>query len=222
MEKNERTLIHHTIKEIFTEITSTTVDKDDEKFIKCTKQNKRNDRRTKWLWPHDYTYFLLHKDNIDTMQAVSSLAPLLNGARASSITYAGTKDKRAKTTQWACIRRREPAVVIRAARRLRNITVGNFTFRDQPLKLGQLKGNRFRVALRQINVDEATVNEAMGQFKEKGFINYYGLQRFGNHSDVPTHLIGLALLKADYKLVSVILSRDRIDFYDVWLLRLVS
>lgn len=202
MEKNERTLIHHTIKEIFNEITSTTVDKDDEKFIKCTKQNKRNDRRTKWLWPHEYTYFLMHKDNIDTMQAVSLLAPLLNGARASSITYAGTKDKRAKTTQWACIRRREPAVVVRAARRLRNITVGNFMFRDQPLKLGQLKGNRFRIALRQINVDEATVNEAMGEFREKGFINYYGLQRFGNHSAIPTHQIGLALLKADYKLVS--------------------
>lgn len=206
MEKNERTLVHHTIKEIFTEITSTTVDKGFEKFIKCTKQNKRNDRRSKWLWPHDYTYFLLHKDNIDTMQAVSSLAPLLNGARASSITYAGTKDKRAKTTQWACIRRREPAVVVRAGRRLRNITVGNFMFCDQPLKLGQLKGNRFRIALRQINVDEATVNEAMEHFRENGFINYYGLQRFGNHSAIPTHKIGLALLKADYKLVNSVVA----------------
>lgn len=77
-------------------------------------------------------------------------------------------------------------------------------FRDQPLKLGQLKGNRFRIALRQINVDETEVNEAMEQFREKGFINYYGLQRFGNHSAIPTHQIGLALLKADYKLVSSI------------------
>lgn len=76
------------------------------------------------------------------MQAVSSLAPLLNGARASAITYAGTKDKRGKTTQWACIKRREPAVIVNAARRLKNVNVGNFMFRDQPLKLGQLKGNR--------------------------------------------------------------------------------
>lgn len=135
------------------------------------------------------------------MQAVSMLAPLLNGARASSLTYAGTKDKRARTTQWVCIRRRDPAVVIRAARRLRNLTVGNFTFRDQPLKLGLLKGNRFRIALRQIGADEVTVNEAMEQFKTTGFINYYGLQRFGNHSECPTHEIGLALLKADFKLV---------------------
>lgn len=94
------------------------------------------------MWPHEYTHFLLHKDNIDTMQAVSTLAPLLNGARASSLTYAGTKDKRGKTTQWICIKRREPAVVIRAAQRLRNIYVGNFMFRDQTLKLGDLQGNR--------------------------------------------------------------------------------
>lgn len=77
------------------------------------------------------------------MQAVSTLAPLLSGARASSITYAGTKDKRAKTTQWACIRKREPSQIVKGAQRLRNINVGGFIFKDQPLKLGQLQGNRY-------------------------------------------------------------------------------
>lgn len=76
------------------------------------------------------------------MQAVSTLAPLLSGARPSAISYAGTKDKRAKTTQWACIRKREPSQIVNAAKRLRNIKVGGFTFKDQPLKLGQLQGNR--------------------------------------------------------------------------------
>lgn len=103
----------------------------------------KGDSRTRWTWPHEYTYFLLHKDNIDTMQAVSSIAPLLNGARATAITYAGTKDKRGKTTQWLCIRRREPTLIKRAVQRLRNIHVGNFMFREQPLKLGQLQGNRY-------------------------------------------------------------------------------
>lgn len=101
-----------------------------------------DDRRSKWVWPHEYVYFMLHKDNIDTMQAVSSMAPLLNGARASAITYAGTKDKRARTTQWACVRRREPILMVKAAQRLRNMFVGNFQFHDSPLKLGQLQGNR--------------------------------------------------------------------------------
>lgn len=75
------------------------------------------------------------------MQAVSSLAPLLN-ARASAITYAGTKDKRARTTQWACVRRREPLQIVRAAKTARNMYVGGFQFREVPLKLGMLQGNR--------------------------------------------------------------------------------
>ena len=75
------------------------------------------------------------------MQAVSSLAPLLN-AKASAITYAGTKDKRARTTQWACVRRREPLQIVRAAKKARNMYVGGFQFREVPLKLGMLQGNR--------------------------------------------------------------------------------
>lgn len=142
MEKNARTQIHHSIKEIFSNISSSTVEKDSLKHIRCARQNKNRERRNRWCWPHEYTYFLLYKENIDTMQAVSLLAPLLNGTKASAITYAGTKDKRAKTTQWMCVRRREPSLIVRAARRLRNITIGNFAFREQALKLGQLKGNK--------------------------------------------------------------------------------
>lgn len=37
----------------------------------------------------------------------------------------------------------------------------------------------------------------MQTLQETGFINFYGMQRFGN-SSVPTHLVGLALLKSDW------------------------
>lgn len=153
MEKPERTKIHRMIKECYKAISSTTVDIDGKKYIKCLKQSKKGDSRTRWTWPHEYTYFLMHKDNIDTMQAVSSIAPLLNGARATAITYAGTKDKRGKTTQWLCIRRREPSLIKRAMQRLRNIHAGNFMFRDQPLKLGQLQGNRYVNTIRANNAN---------------------------------------------------------------------
>lgn len=42
MDKSQRTQIHHTIKELFTTIQSTTYDKDDKKFIKCIKQNRKS------------------------------------------------------------------------------------------------------------------------------------------------------------------------------------
>lgn len=69
------------------------------------------------------------------------LAPLLN-IKAASLMYAGTKDKRGKTTQWLCVKRREPLQIVKAAQRARQMFVGNFMFCEKPLRLGQLSGNR--------------------------------------------------------------------------------
>lgn len=57
----------------------------------------------------------------------------------------------------------------------------------------------FRIALRHIVHPEIDVELSLQSLKENGFINYYGLQRFGNNSTVPTHQVGLALIKAKYK-----------------------
>lgn len=66
------------------------------------------------------------------------------------------------------------------------------------LKLGNLLGNRFKIALRQISVDQSVVEESLNSIKENGFINYYGLQRFGNSATVPTFVIGKALLQGKW------------------------
>lgn len=57
--------------------------------------------------------------------------------------YAGTKDKRAKTSQLFCVKKRDPQCIARAARDLRYMKIGNFTFKENVLKLGDLKGNRY-------------------------------------------------------------------------------
>lgn len=67
--------------------------------------------------------------------------------------------------------------------------------------MGDLKGNRFHIALRHLTGERQHIETLLNNVKENGFINYYGLQRFGNCSTVPTYEVGLALLKADYKLV---------------------
>ena len=84
-----------------------------------------------------------------------------------------------------------------------------------------IQRNRYR----NVQADStATIDRAMTTIKEKGFINYYGrspllmfrskmmlsqyvlgMQRFGT-ACIPTHTIGLALLKGDWhKAVSLIL-----------------
>lgn len=114
--------------------------------------------------------------------------------KPSVLAYAGTKDKRANTSQLFCIKKRDPSVIAKAAQRVQNLYVGNFSFKPDTLKLGQLNGNRFKIALRQISVDTSVVEESLKSVQEKGFVNYYGLQRFGNSAAIPTFAIGKALL----------------------------
>lgn len=130
--------------------------------------------------------------------------------RPSQVNYCGIKDKRAKTTQNFCIKRRTPDQIVGAARSLRNVQIGNFGFRDTTLKLGDLQGNRFRIALRHIDKEKrADIEVALASLRERGFINYYGLQRFGNSASVPTYEVGVALLKSDYKLACELILKPR-------------
>ena len=79
------------------------------------------------------------------------------------------------------------------------------------LKLGSLDGNQFEILLRDCSLasDEneskkrkvdlkSIVENTVKNMKETGFVNYYGLQRFGTTS-IPTHSIGIEILKTDYK-----------------------
>lgn len=133
----------------------------------------------------------------------------INSLHPSQVNYCGTKDKRAKTTQRFCVKRRTPEAIANAARGMGNVYIGNFIFRPETLKLGDLQGNRFRIALRHITQPRDHIELALQSLKERGFINYYGLQRFGNSASVPTHEVGVALLKRDYKLACELILKPR-------------
>lgn len=210
LEKDKRTLVHKTLKEIYgNKIISTTDTIDDKKFISCSKsKGGKGERRTRWTWTQEYVYFVMHKENTDTVQAASDMAMILK-LPPSGVNYAGTKDKRAKTTQRFCVKKREPEQIVRACKRFPNIQLGNFEFKDTVLKLGDLKGNRFRVALRHVDADEEKIIESLENMKQNGFINYYGLQRFGNCSSVPTYDVGIALMKGNYKEAAELILKPR-------------
>lgn len=58
---------------------------------------------------------------------------------------------------------------------------------------------RFRIALRHITAEPSVIDQSLTSLRENGFINYYGLQRFGNSAVTPTHQIGLALLRGKFQ-----------------------
>lgn len=184
----------------------------DRKHILVTRRNKMS--RPKNIWPKsrpDYTHFILYKENKDTMDAIYSLASSLN-TRPSSFSSAGVKDRRAVTSQWLSCWRLEPRRLLAAVRRYNKhpfIKVGNFCFKKEPLRMGQLKGNKFDIVVRNLISNSQgveSIETAVSAIREKGFINYFGLQRFGTRS-VQTHEIGLAILQGEWeKAVDLILS----------------
>ncbi|CAK1552448.1 unnamed protein product [Leptosia nina] len=203
--KEERTTIHDAVKKAFGDsIVGKTVTRDEKKYCTFEKYRKgaRIDNRIKWVWPEEYLHFILYKENCDTMEAASRIIKRLRmnaSIKTAVIGYAGTKDRRAKTSQWFSLRKVDPRKLISACTSLPDISVGNFTFSATHLKLGMLKGNRFRICLRNVTASDKTIDNCCSLLRDNGFINYYGLQRFGSRISVPTSQIGLYLLKSNFE-----------------------
>eukprot|EP01090_Pellita_catalonica_P001376 TRINITY_DN11084_c0_g1_i1.p1 TRINITY_DN11084_c0_g1~~TRINITY_DN11084_c0_g1_i1.p1 ORF type:complete len:397 (-),score=58.89 TRINITY_DN11084_c0_g1_i1:151-1245(-) len=81
---------------------------------------------------------------------------------------------------------------------LRNVKLGDFTYVDESMKLGELGGNHFQLIIRSVTADDELITQSIKSIKDRGFINYFGLQRFGT-SAVSTHSIGRACLRSDWK-----------------------
>ena len=122
------------------------------------------------------------------------------------IQYAGVKDKRAKTVQRVSIKYRDPKRLAQFSRN--NARIGNFTFEKEPLHLGDLSGNYFQLVIRDVSADEDTVRISAEAFVRHGFINYFGLQRFGT-TEVSTVEVGKALLKSDWNLAVDMIMKQR-------------
>nr|XP_031318589.1 pseudouridylate synthase 7 homolog-like protein isoform X1 [Camelus dromedarius] len=152
-----------------------------------------------------YTAFTLRKENLEMFEAVGFLAIKL-GVIPSDFSYAGLKDKKAITYQAMVVRKVTPERLKNIEKEIEKKRMSVFNIRsvDDSLRLGQLKGNHFDIVIRnlrnQIN-DSANLRErileAIENVKSKGFVNYYGPQRFGMGRKVHTDQIGLALLKRE-------------------------
>nr|XP_030691198.1 pseudouridylate synthase 7 homolog-like protein isoform X1 [Globicephala melas]XP_030691199.1 pseudouridylate synthase 7 homolog-like protein isoform X1 [Globicephala melas]XP_030691200.1 pseudouridylate synthase 7 homolog-like protein isoform X1 [Globicephala melas]XP_030691201.1 pseudouridylate synthase 7 homolog-like protein isoform X1 [Globicephala melas]XP_030691202.1 pseudouridylate synthase 7 homolog-like protein isoform X1 [Globicephala melas]XP_030691203.1 pseudouridylate synthase len=167
-----------------------------------------------------YTAFTLRKENLEMFEAVGFLAIKL-GVIPSDFSYAGLKDKKAITYQAMVVRKVTPERLKNIEKEIEKKRMNVFNIRsvDDSLRLGQLKGNHFDIVIRnlknQIN-DSANLRErileAVENVKNKGFVNYYGPQRFGMGRKVHTDQIGLALLKSEMvKAVQLFLTPEELD-----------
>ncbi|XP_068212996.1 pseudouridylate synthase 7 homolog isoform X2 [Palaemon carinicauda] len=206
--KEGRTNIHRAVKAKYESVVSYFKESDDgNKYIIVQKKKAAGStipKRNSWPKSHMYTTFVMYKENIDTLDAVNHLARR-TGVKPNMFTYAGTKDRRAKTSQLVSVPRVAPERLCQAAKH-RPIHLGNFTFLPTPQKLGQLRGNRFQIVLREVKGEDDVILSSVESLKTNGFINYFGSQRFGTTA-VSTHTIGRELLKCNWeKAINLILA----------------
>lgn len=220
LEKQKRTEMHLFIKSRYKKVLTSTKIIDKEKYIQVRRAITDDHWNQKIPWPklERYTNFVLYKENIDTMEAIKKLSSMLK-VKPEMFSFAGAKDKRAKTTQLVSV----PEV---APQRLHNVTkdnwaikVGNFCFHHKPLKLGQFYGNRYKLVLRKISaingktkISDEVVNIAVENLKSHGFINYYGLHRFGT-SHISNCDMGKSLLQGKVSDVLNLILTPKGNFY---------
>ena len=218
-DKESRTKVHQIIRKYLpAAVDSEALEVKGNKFIRLVakhrlkKSGKQDSRHRSPQWPAglgDYLQFTLLKENVDTMSAASVLSRHLH-MRVDAVKYAGTKDKRAVTSQRCTVYRKRPADLSRM-NKFNNaplLRLGDFAYVTHPLKLGALRGNHFSIVLRDVDVPPRTVAQACDAMQTTGFINYFGLQRFGRGGS-KSHEVGLALLRGEWKVAVALLFTTR-------------
>ncbi|KAJ0982472.1 hypothetical protein J5N97_010727 [Dioscorea zingiberensis] len=222
-DKSHRAEVHNFFKRNFKFLVTDTVEEADTKCVRvrfCSGEGGKNKRGKKRKqvggsgsknerpfdsrgsdnWPEHLGKFLifhLYKENKDTQEALGVIGKML-GVQQRSFGFAGTKDKRSISTQRVTIFKQHAKKLAALNSRLIGIKVGDFGYVREGLVLGQLSGNRFTITLRGVVAESQDIVKAAADgLRRNGFINYYGLQRFGSGS-VPTHMIGAALLKGEW------------------------
>ncbi|XP_034457065.1 pseudouridylate synthase 7 homolog isoform X1 [Hippoglossus hippoglossus] len=216
--KEKRTLVHKAIKTLFPGLETKTEEKEGHKFIvayhaagkKALAEVRTTTAPRKHFWPKNrgcFCHFVLYKENKDTMDAINVLSKFLR-LRPNMFSYMGTKDKRAITVQEIAVLKITAERLAHLNKCLMNLKLGNFCYKNHPLKLGELQGNHFTVVIRNISGTDEQVRQAMSSLKQTGFINYYGMQRFGTTA-VPTQNVGRAILRNDWNEVVDLILKPR-------------
>ena len=127
----------------------------------------------------DHLLIHLRKRDTNTHWLAGQLARYA-GLPSKEVSYAGLKDRHAVTTQWFSLRlagRPEPdwsgfeseLVQVLAVHRHR-----------RKLRRGALRGNRFRIQLRELTADRSELEQRLQALRARGMPNYFGEQRFGH------------------------------------------
>ncbi|MEM9209297.1 MAG: tRNA pseudouridine(13) synthase TruD, partial [Pseudomonadota bacterium] len=126
----------------------------------------------------EHTFLFVEKRNRTTDEVAVELARHA-GVPRRAVSFAGLKDKRARTRQWfsvQCPPKREIDWHIRFAR---DVTILECARNRRKLRRGAHRANRFVLTLRDVRDPLDTLPTRLDALAEDGAPNYFGEQRFG-------------------------------------------
>ncbi|MGZ4880227.1 MAG: tRNA pseudouridine(13) synthase TruD [Halobacteriota archaeon] len=143
-----------------------------------------------------YQLIKVTKTDTETHHLVRDLSRRLRISQRR-VSWAGTKDKRAITTQRMSL----DSIYFKAPFNLGNATVEPIGRSDRPIKLGDLEGNEFSITIRNVEGAKEDIASSIERIVEeirdaRGVPNFFGIQRFGTIRPI-NHLVGRALVEGD-------------------------
>jgi len=153
-------------------------------------RGKTPEKKDRYLW------FTLCKRDADFFRVMGELGRSLK-ISTKDIGYAGTKDRRAVTYQTISVPADKEDDV--KSLKIKGIEISDFRYRNRPVRLGEHKGNDFRITVRNVDPGDAErIGKEIARIKNEGVINYFGGQRFGSVSGINA-VIGKFLVLGDIK-----------------------
>ncbi|OCL94548.1 tRNA pseudouridine(13) synthase TruD [Arcobacter porcinus] len=159
------------------------------------------------------------KQNCDTWELLDRFSKHL-GVFSNELGYAGLKDKNATTTQYITIPKKYQKEI--KTFRSKKIEILDSFLHNKKLNIGDLNGNRFKINLKEVELEELFIIEKVLKLVNKfGMPNYFGYQRFGkdvedNLEKAKDLLFDESKIK-DRKLAKMLISAYQSSYFNAWL-----
>lgn len=164
--------------------------------LRFSPQDFKVDEIPKTFQKKEKSKFLIAKIkavNWENNLLIRELANRLHISR-QRIGFAGTKDKRAETSQYISLYKIKKENLEQV--HISDVEISDMFYSSKPIRIGELIGNKFCINIRDISnkSSKENIEQISGKIKDAGgFPNFFGVQRFGITRPV-THLVGKHLV----------------------------
>ncbi len=120
----------------------------------------------------------IRKRNANTDFIAKQIARLA-GVKNMDVSYAGLKDRHAVTTQWFSVYLSSKPEPDWSQLNSDEVEVIEVKRHNRKLRRGSLKGNHFKLVVRDLQGDSSSLEQRLQTISSTGVPNYFGEQRFG-------------------------------------------